>query len=143
MINILIVDDYGVVLVVLRQILEKADDMHIVAAATNGQEAVNEAVALCPNVAVMDVSMPTLDGIEATKQIHLKCPEINVLMVSTYNTPPYIRRSLEAGASGYILKDVISRDLITAVRTVSQGNRYFSKEVADLAKIYVQSNLHV
>jgi len=137
MINVLIADDHGIVRVVLRQILEKAADMHIVATATNGKEAVNEAVAHCPNMAVMDVSMPTLDGIEATKQIHLKCPKINVLMVSTYDTPHHIRRSLEAGALGYILKDVISKDLITAVRTVSQGNRYFSKQIADLAQLYV------
>ena len=138
MINVLIADDHGIVRVVLRQILEKAADMHIVATATNGKEAVNEAVAHCPNMAVMDVSMPTLDGIEATKQIHLKCPKINVLMVSTYDTPHHIRRSLEAGALGYILKDVISKDLITAVRTVSQGNRYFSKQIADLAQLYVK-----
>jgi DNA-binding NarL/FixJ family response regulator len=138
MISVLIADDHGIVRLILRQILEKASDMQVVSMVENGQEAVNEAVAHCPKVAVMDVSMPTLDGIKATKQIHLKCPEINVLMVSSYSTPHHIRRSLEAGALGYVLKDVISKDLITAVRTVSQGSRYFSEEVADLAKLYVK-----
>ena len=138
MISVLIAEDHGIVRMILRQILEKDDEIQVVAIATNGQEAVDESVAHCPNVAMMDVSMPTMDGIEATKHIHVKCPDIYVLMVSTYDTPYYIRRSIEAGALGYILKDVVSKDLITAVRTVSQGNRYFSKQIADLAQLYIK-----
>lgn len=137
MIKVLLADDHEIVRLILRQVLEKAGDIQVVSMASNGQEAVNEAVAHHPDVAVMDISMPTMDGVEATKQISSKRPDTRVLMVSSYATPQYIHRSIEAGAFGYILKDVISRDLVAAVRALHQGNRYFSLQVAELAKLYV------
>jgi DNA-binding NarL/FixJ family response regulator len=137
MIKVLLADDHEIVRTILCQVLEKAGDIQVVSMASNGQDAVNEAATHCPDVAVMDVSMPIMDGVEATKQIRSKCPDTRVLMVSSYDTFHHIHRSIEAGALGYILKDVISRDLITAVRTLYQGNRYFSTQIAELAKLHI------
>ncbi len=139
MIKVLLADDFAIVRVLLRHVLEAADDMQVVAMAANGEEAVNEAVTHCPNVAVMDISMPTLDGVEATKQILTRCPQTRVLMVSTYHTPQHIHRSIEAGALGYVLKDDIRRDLVMAVRTLYQGGQYFSKQIAELARFYIDA----
>jgi len=138
MIKILLADDHAIIRNVLRQILEKPDDMQVVAEVSNGLEALKEALIHCPNVVVMDVSMPIMDGVEATKQICSVCAETHVLMVSTYNTPQPIRRSLEAGAFGYVLKDTVNHELVSAVRSVHQGNRYFSGQVAELAKYYIE-----
>lgn len=137
MIKILLADDFAIVRILLRQSIEKADDIQVVAMASNGQEAVDEAISHCPDVAVMDISMPTMDGVEATKQIYAKCPDTRVLMVSSYHTPHYIHRSIDAGALGYLLKDNLSRELVTAVRALHQGGKYFSQQIAELAKLYI------
>ena len=137
MIRILLADDHEIVRLILRQIIEKADDLQVIAMASNGQEAINEATKHCPDVAVVDVSMPIMDGVEATRQICATCPKTHVLMVSTHNVPHHIRSAVEAGALGYILKDAVRHDLILAVRSVCQGNRYFSKQIAELAKLYI------
>ena len=123
---------------VLRRLLERADDIQIVAMASNGQEAVEEAVLHCPNVAVMDFSMPIMDGVEATKQICARCPQTRVLVFSMYAAPWYIQRSIQAGALGYVLKDGVDIDLVIAVRSLHQGNRYYSKQIAEIAKRYIQ-----
>jgi len=141
MIRILLADDFAIVRVLLRQLLEKADDMQVVAMAANGQEAVNEAVTHCPDVAVMDVSMPIMDGMEASKQICYKCPETRVLMVSAYDTPHYVHCSIEAGARGYVLKDRVRHELVTAVRTLHEGSLYFSKQIGELAKLYIKREI--
>lgn len=141
MINVLLADDHGIFRLILRQILEKASDIQVVAIVENGQQAVEEAVLHRPHVAVMDLSMPIMNGLEAAKQIRSLCPDTQVLMVSTYDTPPHIRRSLDAGALGYILKDVVSKELVPAIRSVHQGTRYFCKQIADLARLYVAQQI--
>ena len=138
MITVLIADDHMMVREVLRRLLERADDIQIVAMASNGQEAVEEAVLHCPNVAVMDFSMPIMDGVEATKQICARCPQTRVLVFSMYAAPWYIQRSMQAGALGYVLKDGVDIDLVIAVRSLHQGNRYYSKQIAEIAKRYIQ-----
>jgi DNA-binding NarL/FixJ family response regulator len=138
MITVLIADDHIIIRDILRHLLEWAGDIEIVAMAFNGQEAVDQAVLLCPNVAVMDVSMPIMDGVEATRQICARCPETRVLMLSMYDTPQYIHRGIQAGALGYVLKDGAANDLVIAVRSVHEGNRYFSKQIAEIAKRYIQ-----
>jgi DNA-binding NarL/FixJ family response regulator len=138
MITVLIADDHMMVREVLRRLLERADDIQIVAMASNGQEAVEEAVLHCPNVAVMDFSMPIMDGVEATKQICARCPQTRVLVFSMYAAPWYIQRSIQAGALGYVLKDGVDIDLVIAVRSLHQGNRYYSKQIAEIAKRYIQ-----
>ena len=137
MIRILLADDHAIVRLILCQLIEQANDMQVIAMAANGEQAVSEAIARCPDVAVLDISMPIMDGIEAARQICSKCPGIHALMVSTYNTPHHIHRSIEAGAWGYILKDSVKRDLVIALRSVYQGDRYFSKQIARVANLYI------
>ena len=136
MISVLVVDDHITVREALGSLLETADDIQIVAMASNGQEAVEQAVLRCPDVTVMDISMPVMDGIEATKQICADCPKTRVLMVSMHHTPNYVQRCLQAGALGYVLKDMAGDDLITAVYSVHEGTGYFSKDIAGIAEQY-------
>jgi DNA-binding NarL/FixJ family response regulator len=140
MIKVLVADDFAIVRVLLRQVLEMASDLQVVAMASNGQEAVDEAVIHCPHVAVMDVSMPALDGIEAARQIRVRCPKTRVLMISSYNTPQHIHHAIEAGALGYMLKEDLKRDLVTAIRTLHAGRRYFSKQISELARFYIDGD---
>ena len=140
MINVLIADDHRIVREALQRLLEMEGDMQIVAIAADGQEAVEQAVLHCPNVAVMDLSMPVLNGIEATKQICARGLETRVLILSMYDTPYYVHSSMQAGASGYVLKDVACDELVIAIRTVFQGNRYFSKPITKVAKYFIQSH---
>jgi DNA-binding NarL/FixJ family response regulator len=132
-IRVLLADDHAIVRDVLRFLLEAAGDMEIVGLASNGQEAVNLAGVFCPDVAVLDVSMPLMGGIEATKQIRILCPGTRILMLSMHHTNDYVQRCLNVGALGYVLKDAAGSELVTAVRSVYQGNKHFSKPVADLA----------
>jgi DNA-binding NarL/FixJ family response regulator len=138
MIRVLLADDHTIVRDSLRFLLEAAGDLEIIALASNGQEAVNQAGDRCPDVAVIDVSMPVMDGIEATKQIRICCPGTRILMLSMHHTHEYIQRCLKAGASGYVLKDSAGSELIIAVRSVHQGDNYFSQSVADVAKRFYQ-----
>jgi Response regulator containing a CheY-like receiver domain and an HTH DNA-binding domain len=138
MISVLVADDHTSVREALGSLLETAGDIVIVATALNGQEAVEQAVLHCPDVTVMDVSMPVMDGIEATKQIRADCPKTRVLMVSAHNTPHYIQSSLQAGALGYVIKDTAGDDLVMAVHSLFQGNRYFSKQIAGIAEYYIE-----
>ena len=138
MITVLLADDHGIVRTILRQVLERAGDMQVVSVASNGRDAVNEAVIHCPNVAVIDLAMPVMNGLEATRQICSQCPKTRVLIATQYNFPIYIQRSIEAGAFGYILKDVVSRDFVMAVRAIHQGNRYFSQQIANIAKLHIK-----
>ena len=138
MITVLIADDHSFIRKALKWLLEMEGDIQIVAMASDGQEAVEQAVLHRPNVAVMDVSMPLMDGIEATKQICVCCPQTRILMHSMNVTADYVRHGIQAGASGYVLKDGTSSDLVIAVRTVFQGNRFFSKQIAEVAKRYIE-----
>lgn len=139
MITVLIADDQAIVRDVFRLLLERAGDLEIVGMASNGREAV-EQVALCsPNVVLMDVSMPLMNGIEATKQICPNYPKTRVLMISIYDNPNYIGSSIQAGALGYLLKDMAGEELVTAVRTVHQDNQYFSKKIAGIAQTFLSS----
>jgi len=138
MITILIADDQAMIRESLQRLLERAGDMDVVAMAFNGLEAVEQTVLHDPNVAVMDLSMPLMDGVEATTQISADCPKTRVLMVSGHNTPNHIQRCLHAGALGYVLKDRVGDDLAIAVRSLYQGNRFFSKQIAEVAQQYFE-----
>lgn len=138
MIRILLADDHLIIRGVLRQLLERAAEMEVVAVASNGEEAVAQAVLHSPDVAVIDVSMPSMDGIRAAEQIRTACPQTRVLMLSAYDTPHYIQRSLHAGAFGYVPKGEAGRDLVTAIRSLYEGNRFFSKPIAQVAESYLQ-----
>ncbi len=130
MITVLLADDHAMVRDGLRYILEAAGDIQIVALASNGKEAVAQAISHCPNIAVIDISMPEMDGIEATKKILEACPQTRIVTLSMYHTGEYVKRALKAGAFGYVLKDAAGHELIEAVRSLYAGKRYFSPQVA-------------
>jgi DNA-binding NarL/FixJ family response regulator len=130
MITVLLADDHAMVRDGLRYLLEAAGDIQIVALASNGKEAVAQALIHVPNVIVMDVSMPVMDGIEATKQISELVPQTRVVALSMYHTAEYVQRALNAGAVGYVLKDAAGTELVAAVRSLHAGQRYFSQKLA-------------
>ena len=136
MITVLLVEDHILILHALRSFLEAAEGIQIIATASNGMEAITQARLHCPDVAIMDVSMPLMGGIEATQEIRIDCPTIGVLMLSLYDHPEYVHRALQAGAMGYVLKDMFHKDLIGAVRAVSNGDRYFTEQIAWVVKQY-------
>ena len=129
-IRVLIADDHALVREGTRRILEQEPDLEVVAEACNGEEAVRLAGEFKPDVAIMDISMPRLDGIEATRQIKALCPGLSVLILSAYDDDQFIFSLLQAGAAGYLLKDVRGRDLVDAVRSVHAGESVLHPSVA-------------
>lgn len=137
MIRVLLADDHEMVRDGLRVLLETTADIHVVALASNGQEALDKAMQLRPTVAVIDVSMPPTNGIKAAKEICTHCPQTHVLMLSMMRSPEHIQASIQAGALGYILKDEAGTELIDAIRAVSKGYRYFSQKITEVAARYI------
>ena len=112
-------------------LLAAQPDMDVVGEASNGREATDLAAELQPEIVIMDVSMPELNGIEATRRIARDCPKVRVLALSMHKDAVYVREILRAGARGYLLKDCGEKELIAAVRGISQGQGYLSPEIAD------------
>ena len=131
-VRILLADDHTVVRQGLRKVLEECPDWTVVAEAGDGREAVRQAEQLKPDVAIIDVAMPLLNGVEATRQIVKHVPTVRVLVLSMHVDEAYVTKILQAGASGYLLKDSADVDLIQAVAAVSQGKSFFSPAVARL-----------
>jgi two-component system, NarL family, response regulator NreC len=129
--RILLADDHSVVRQGFRLILENQSDMEVVGEASNGREAVTVAEALQPDVVIMDVTMPELNGIEATRRIGELSPRTRVLALSMHKDSVYVREILRAGAKGYLLKDAAGNDLLAAVRAVARGEAYLSPAVSD------------
>ena len=129
-IRILIADDHALVRDGTRRSLEAEQDMEVVAEATNGEEAVQLAMELKPDIVLMDIAMPKMDGIAATKQIKHECPDINVLVLSAYDDDQFVFRLLQAGAAGYLLKSVHSQELITGIRAVNHGESVLHPVIA-------------
>jgi DNA-binding NarL/FixJ family response regulator len=130
-IRILIADDHGIVRKGLRLQLEQHSDFEVVGEATEGREAVRMAEELIPDVVIMDIAMPNLNGIQATTQLVKKNPQIGVIILSMYSDETYLIRTLAAGAKGYLLKDSADVDLHRAVEVVAQGKPFFSPAIAD------------
>jgi two-component system nitrate/nitrite response regulator NarL len=137
MITVLLVDDHASILKSLQYLLEATDDIQVLATASNGMEAVAWVSSHCPDVVVMDISMPLMDGMEATRQIRQCCPLTRVMMLSMFDSAEYIRRALEVGALGYVLKDTVGDDLLIAVRVLSTGRQYFSQKIATIAEKFL------
>ncbi len=128
--RLLISDDHTIVRQGLRKILEERPDWHVVAEAGDGRDTVRQALALQPDVAILDIGMPLLNGIEATSQIVRRLPRTRVLILSMHAQEAYITQAFKAGAHGYLLKDSADADLIRAVSAVANGRSFFSPAVA-------------
>ena len=132
LIRILLADDHTVVRDGLRALLEKQADMQIVAEAADGRDSVRLAEQHTPDVVVMDIAMPNMNGIEATRRILEQNPDCAVVILSMHQDESYVLRSLKAGAKGYLLKDSLRGDVIEAIRTVSQGRSFLTRKVSRL-----------
>jgi len=129
-IRILLADDHVLVREGTRELLEREEDLEVVAEAGDGEEAVRLAASQRPDVALVDIAMPRLNGIEATKQIKTLHPATAVLILTAYDDDQYVFALLEAGAAGYLLKNVRGRDLIEAVRAVNAGESVLHPVIA-------------
>jgi DNA-binding NarL/FixJ family response regulator len=129
-IRILIADDHAIVREGVKALINMADDMEVVGEAADGREAIARAQALEPDVAVMDIAMPGLGGLEATIEIRKLCPRTRILVLSQYDDREYVRRFLKAGVSGYVLKKSAGSDLVAAIRSVHRGGLVLDPDVA-------------
>lgn len=130
--RILIADDHGIVRGGLRLLIERQPDMEVVAEAEDGQTAVRLAGQLAPDVVVMDVSMPRSNGLTATKTLHELHPDIQILTLTRHVDRGYVQQFLQAGASGYVLKQSASEELIRAIRAVASGRTYLDAGIMDV-----------
>jgi DNA-binding NarL/FixJ family response regulator len=128
--RIFLADDHGVVRVGLKRLLELEADIEVIGEAGNGREAVERATLLKPDVLIMDISMPEMNGAEATAQLKKVCPGCKVLVLTVHEDNGYLHELLEAGASGYLLKQTATVELINAVRAVAAGAVYLDPHVA-------------
>jgi DNA-binding NarL/FixJ family response regulator len=131
-IRILIADDHGVVAEGLRHLVEAEADMEVVACVGDGREAVQQARDAQPDVVLMDLSMPELNGADATRAILQRDPKCRVIVLSMYAQREYVRRALKAGAAGYVVKRSAAKEVVEAIRAVHAGQRYLSPRVADV-----------
>lgn len=129
-ITIMLADDHPLLREALRNVLEKQDDFEIIAEAGDGEEAVRLATKLVPNVVLMDISMPKLNGLEATRQIRAKCPNIAILVLTVSDDSEHILGILESGAAGYLTKSVFGDEVIQAVRGVAVGETVLSPSIS-------------
>jgi DNA-binding NarL/FixJ family response regulator len=131
MITILIADDHAVVAEGLKHLIEAQTDMQVIAIVPDGREAVRQCEELRPDVVIMDLSMPELNGADATRAILEHDPQRRVIVLSMYADHEYVRRALKAGALGYVVKRSAAKDVVDAIRAVHAGQRYISPLVAD------------
>jgi DNA-binding NarL/FixJ family response regulator len=129
-IRVLLADDHTVVRQGLRALLAAEEDIEIVGEAENGRQAIQLVRNLMPDVAVIDIAMPVLNGLEATRQITRSVPETKVLILSSYSDDEYVQQLTEAGAAGYLVKQTAANELLKAIREAQRGNAYFSPAIA-------------
>ena len=130
MIRILIADDHGIVRTGLKLLLERVEDMEVVGEAADGREAVRLASELRPDIVIMDIGMPLLNGLDAAAQIIRENEQLGLIILSMYADESYIVRALDAGARGYLLKDTADDDIERAIRCVATGRPFFSPSIA-------------
>lgn len=130
-ITVLLADDHAVVRDGLRYLLEAQPDIEVVGDAANGRKAVELVAQLKPKVAIVDITMPELNGIDATYQMRQVCPATEVIILSMHANTRHIARALQAGAHGYLIKESAGIEVVKAVRVVSAGHRYLSQTVSD------------
>jgi len=130
MVRILLADDHTLVRQGIRRILEEHEDWQVVAETSDGREAVRQTLELQPDIAILDIGMPQLNGLEAARQISKRAPAVRILMLSMHADEAYITQAVEAGATGYLLKDSADAELVKAVTAAIQGRSFFSPRVA-------------
>lgn len=130
-IKLLLADDHAVVRAGTRQLLERQEDMQVVGEAADGAEAVNLAARLMPDVVIMDVRMPVMTGVEATRRIKQELPQVAVLVLTAHDDDEYVDALLDAGANGYLLKTAETDELVRAIRYVASGKRPLDPAVTD------------
>ncbi len=133
-ISVLLADDHSLVRRGFRRILEDEEGMQVVGEASNGVEAIRLSHELKPKVVVMDLSMPELDGVQATREIVKHLPDTQVLVLSMHSDDNYVRNALDAGAKGYLLKSAIDVDLVGAIRAVAEGQRFIGSGLKYVAQ---------
>lgn len=138
-IRVVVADDHNIVRRGLVSLLQLNPEIEVVAEASDGREAVDMAVSHRPDLVLMDISMPGLNGLEATRQIRSRCPSVRVLVLSAHDNEAYVLESVRSGASGYLLKNTSAEDLHTAIRAVHSGQAFFSPLISKiLADDYVK-----
>jgi DNA-binding NarL/FixJ family response regulator len=133
-IRVLLADDHAIMREGLQALLAAAPGITVVAEVANGREALRRCEELNPEVLVMDISMPDLNGIEAARMIRQKCPATRVVMLSMHSSTEHVFRAFEAGASAYVLKESAGAEVITAIHTANAGGRYLSRALGDIAR---------
>ncbi len=128
-ITVYLADDHAIVRDGLRHLLKAEPDISVIGDCASGREAVREARRLNPMVMVMDIAMPELNGIDATRTIHEACPDTCLLILSMYYTAEHVFQALQAGAQGYLLKESAGKELVSAVRALHAGHHYFSQKI--------------
>ena len=134
-IHVLLADDHAVVRKGIRQFLEEADDITVVAEASDGAEALRLVEAHQPDVAVVDIRMPEMTGVEATRQIKERFPQVRVLVLTAYDDDPYVFALLQAGADGYVLKTASGDELVRAVRTVPTAHLLINRSTCSAKSV--------
>lgn len=137
MIKVLLADDHSIVRAGLRRIVEDSGDMEVIAEAADGNEAVEKTTAVRPDVAVVDISMPGIDGLEVVSRLQDQLPDLPVIILTMHEEEQYVVRSISAGAKGYITKRSAPENLVAAIRRVHSGGRYLSNEAAELLALRV------
>ena len=132
MIHVLIAEDHLMVRAGLRALLEKSGDIHVIGEASNGQEAIEMTQALKPDVLIMDIMMPRMNGIQAAENIHEMKLSTHILLLSMYSDEGFVYQAVQCGVKGYVLKSSVSDELLQAVRTVASGNTYFSGPISEI-----------
>jgi DNA-binding NarL/FixJ family response regulator len=141
-IKVLLADDHKVIRDGLAAILGNHPDIQVVASAADGIQALEAARKLRPDIAVLDINMPTLNGIEAGRQIRETCPEIEIIILSMYATNEHVYQAMKAGAKGYLLKETSGLEVVEAIRVVGRGERYLSQQITEtLINGYLEQRL--
>ena len=133
-IRVLLADDHALLREGLRALLSSIEDVEIVAEVANGREAVRRALELVPDVVLMDIGMPDMNGVEATAQLVAKLPSVRIIVLSMHGDAEHVQRALKGGAAGYLLKESAAAEVVAAVRAVHLGREYFSPAVVRHAR---------
>ncbi len=142
LIKILLADDHSIVRAGLRRIVEESGDMEVIAEAADGREAIQQVHKKVPDVAVIDISMPGLDGLEVISQLRTYYPKLPILILTMHEEGQYVVRAIEAGAMGYITKQSAPEQLVKAIRKVHAGGRYLTDDAAEALALSVARGIH-